>query len=212
MSIDEWFLGRSMVDGRWSMDRHAHFLPLYNLLSHAAPDSRLPTPTKATCLTAVTLYITNQQQQFFYLKQFAMNNEPFVIVRVYNAPVEKVWKAITDPVDMKQWYFYIPDFKAEIGFEFQFEGGADDRKYTHLCKITEVVPNKKLAYSWRYEGHGGNSLVSFELFAEGDKTRVKLTHAGLETFPADQPDFAKENFEAGWNEIIGTSLKEYVEK
>jgi len=141
-----------------------------------------------------------------------MNNEPFVIERVYNAPVEKVWKAITDPSDMKQWYFDIPGFKAEIGFEFQFEGGADNRTYTHLSKITEVIPKKRLTYSWRYKGYEGNSFVSFELFPEGNKTRVKFTHVGLETFPANELDFAKKNFEAGWNEIIGTSLKDYTEK
>src|SRR5688500_829885 len=141
-----------------------------------------------------------------------MNNEPFVIERVYNAPVERVWKAITDPNDMKQWYFDIPGFKAETGFEFQFEGGAEDRTYTHLCKITEVVPRKKLTYSWRYKGYEGNSFVTFELFPEGDKTRVKLTHAGVETYPANQPEFGKKNFEAGWNDIIGNLLNDFVEK
>jgi hypothetical protein len=34
----------------------------------------------------------------------------------------------------------------------------------------------------------------------------------LETFPADYPDFAKKNFAEGWNWIIGTSLKDYLEK
>jgi hypothetical protein len=42
---------------------------------------------------------------------------------------------------------------------------------------------------------------------------MRLTHAGLETFPAaENPDLKKENFEMGWTEIIGTSLKEFVEK
>ncbi len=57
----------------------------------------------------------------------------------------------------------------------------------------------------------GESFVTFELFNEGDKTKLKITHAGLETFP-DNPDFAKHNFEAGWTHIIGTSLTEYLEK
>ncbi len=141
-----------------------------------------------------------------------MKNEPFVIERTYNAPVEKVWKAITDKEDMKQWYFDIAEFKPEVGFEFQFEGGKDDKCYLHLCKITEVIPRKKLQYSWRYDGYEGNSFVTFELFAEGNKTRLKLTHEGLETFPISNPDFAKENFVEGWTYLIGTSLKEFAEK
>jgi hypothetical protein len=47
---------------------------------------------------------------------------------------------------------------------------------------------------------------------KGKQTRLKLTHEGLETFPQDNPDFAKESFTAGWTEIIGTLLKQYLEK
>lgn len=140
-----------------------------------------------------------------------MKTAPFVIERTYNAPIEKVWKAITDKGQMKQWYFDIEKFEPEIGFEFQFEGSNEDKTYLHLCKITEVIVGKKLTYSWRYDGYEGISFVTFELFEESDKTRLKLTHEGLETFPTSTADFAKENFVAGWTEIIGSSLKEYVE-
>ena len=142
-----------------------------------------------------------------------MKQEPFVIERTYNAPVEKVWKAITDRDAMQKWYFEFAEFKPEVGFEFSFEGGPPEKTYLHLCKITEVVPLKKLSYTWRYDGYKGDSTVTFELFPEGSKTRVKLTHAGLETFAVNNnPDLDKKNFEAGWNDIIGNLLKEYVEK
>jgi uncharacterized protein YndB with AHSA1/START domain len=139
-------------------------------------------------------------------------SQPVIKEVLLNAPVSRVWKAITDKEDMKHWYFDLAEFKPEVGFEFQFTGENEGRKWLHLCKITEVVPNKKLAYSWRYDGYPGNSIVSFELSPEGDKTRLKLTHEGLETFPSDVPDFAKKNFIAGWEEIIGTSIKKYVEQ
>jgi uncharacterized protein YndB with AHSA1/START domain len=138
--------------------------------------------------------------------------EPLVIERSFDAPVETVWKAITDKVQMKEWYFDLPEFKPEVGFEFRFSAGKDEKKYLHLCKITEVITNKKLAYSWRYDGYEGNSFVTFELFAQGNKTRLRLTHEGLETFPKSNPDLAKENFFQGWTSIIGTSLKEFLTK
>jgi uncharacterized protein YndB with AHSA1/START domain len=140
-----------------------------------------------------------------------MKSEPFVLERTYNAPVEKVWKAITDKDAMKQWYFDITEFKPEVGFEFQFEGSNEERCYLHLCKITEVITGKKLSYSWRYDGYEGNSFVTWELFAEGDKTRLKLTHEGLESFPMSNPDFAKKNFVTGWNHIVGELLRKFVE-
>jgi uncharacterized protein YndB with AHSA1/START domain len=141
-----------------------------------------------------------------------MKKEPFVIERTFNAPVEKVWKAITDKDQMKKWYFDLPEFRPETGFEFRFEGGSEEKSYLHLCRVTEAVAGKKLAYSWRYDGYEGDSLVTFELFPEGNKTRLKLTHEGLESFPQNNPDFARESFAMGWTEIIGTSLKDFVEK
>ena len=112
---------------------------------------------------------------------------------------------------MKKWYFDLPEFKPVVGTEFQFTGGPDDgKKYLHLCKVVEVVEGKKIAYTWKYDGYAGESKVTFELFEEGNKTRLKLTHEGLETFPADNKDLAKENFVAGWTEIIGTSLKNFL--
>ena len=142
-----------------------------------------------------------------------MKNLPFIIERVFNAPVARVWKAITSKEDMKLWYFDLAEFKPEVGFEFSFHGqGHTGEKYLHHCKITEVVKEKKLVYSWRYEGYKGISFVHFELFAEGNSTRIKLTHEGLETFPQNNPDFAKESFAGGWTELIGTLLKKFVEK
>jgi uncharacterized protein YndB with AHSA1/START domain len=137
---------------------------------------------------------------------------PLVIERVYNAPAEKVWQALTSADAMRHWYFDLPEFKAEPGFEFEFHGkGKDGQDFLHKCRVTAVEPGRKLTHSWRYEGYPGESYVTFELFPEGDKTRIKLTHEGLETFPQDTNDFARGNFEMGWNQIIGTSLKEYVE-
>ena len=52
----------------------------------------------------------------------------------------------------------------------------------HLSRLFfDVVDGKKLTYSWRYDGYPGNSFVTFELFGEGQKTRLKLTHEGIET-------------------------------
>ncbi len=136
--------------------------------------------------------------------------EAVVIERTFAAPVARVWKALTDVGEMKQWYFDLKEFKPEVGFEFEFTVEHKGMTYHHLCKIIEVIPQKKLAYTWRYKGHEGDSLVTLELFANGDKTRLRLTHEGLETFPKT-PSFARKNFMEGWTQIIGSSLKEFVE-
>ena len=142
-----------------------------------------------------------------------MKNEPLVIERILNAPVSKVWDAITDKNVIRKFGFDIADFKPEVGFEFRFDATKNkDMIFRHICVVKEVVPGKKLSYSWRYEGYAGDSLVSFELFAERDKTRLRLTHTGLETIEVNGPDFARSNFNMGWTAIIGTILKDIVEE
>ena len=134
-----------------------------------------------------------------------------VVERTLNAPVAKVWKALTDVDQMREWYFDLKEFKPEVGFEFEFVVEHEGNSYHHLCCVTEVIPQKKIAYTWRYKGESGDSLVTFELFGEGNKTRVKVTHTGIETFPKI-PAYARKNFEAGWTAIIGTELKQFVER
>jgi len=142
-----------------------------------------------------------------------MQAEPIVIERVYDAPAEKVWQAITDKQQMKEWYFDFDEFKPEVGFEFTWYGDDGEKKWLHAGKITEVVPGEKITYSWRYPGYSGESFVTWELFPEGNKTRLKLTHAGLETFPSHEvPGLAKPNFVEGWTYFVGTALKDFVEK
>lgn len=141
-----------------------------------------------------------------------MENQPIIVERTFNAPADKVWTALTDKNEMKKWYFDLTEFKPEVGFEFTFTGGpSPEKQYLHLCRITEVEEGKKLKHSWRYDGYEGESFVTWELFPEGDQTRLKLTHEGLETFPKSNPDLDKSNFVKGWDGIINKSLQKYLE-
>jgi uncharacterized protein YndB with AHSA1/START domain len=142
-----------------------------------------------------------------------MEKKTFTIERTFNASVTNLWRAITEKELMKQWYFDLPEFKAEVGFVFEFWGGEEGgRQYLHRCEITVVIPEKKLSHTWCYVGYEGVSHLTFELFAQGDKSKLVLTHSGIETFPADVKDFAFHNFENGWNHIINISLKGFLEK
>jgi len=103
----------------------------------------------------------------------ATKDEPLVVERVFDAPVALVWKALTDIDDLRHWFLDIREFEPRVGFEFQFYAGKDQTKYLHGCKVTEVIPNKRLAYTWRYGGYEGDSLVTIDLFAEGKGVVVR---------------------------------------
>ncbi len=145
-----------------------------------------------------------------------MNSQPsdaIIIEQLLNAPVGKVWEAITELRHMKSWYMNaLTDFRAEAGFETRFTVHHEGKEFIHLWKVTEVIPRKRISYEWKYAGYPGNSLVIFELSALDRRTKVKLTHTGLESFLPDRhPELGRGNFLAGWTALIGTSIGQFLE-
>jgi uncharacterized protein YndB with AHSA1/START domain len=133
---------------------------------------------------------------------------PFILERVYNASIEDVWQAITEENSMREWYFpQLRQFEPVVGFDFVFLN--DGSPYQKQWQVTKVEPGRLLAHSWIYKGYPGSSEVTFELFNEGNKTRLKLQHTGIESFPSD-PHFARYRFENGWKQILGSNLENYL--
>lgn len=140
-----------------------------------------------------------------YKKEISINND-----------VEQVWNALTQPEEMKHWYFNIPGFEATEGkiFDFvvSFEDEGEMHHFRHLFHILEVVPYEKLKHTWEHPGHSnGTSTLTWELIPEEDSTRLILTHDGNESFIDEGSKyFTVESYTAGWNDIL-QGLKDYLE-
>lgn len=139
---------------------------------------------------------------------------PLLIERTLDAPVALVWRALTDLTQMQRWYMtQLASFEPVVGFRTQFTVHHAGKDFAHHWEVTEVVPERRIAYTWRYEGFPGQSLVTFELSAvEPGKTRLRLTHAGLDSFrPGENPDLATENFLGGWSSLA-VELQRFLEQ
>ncbi len=146
-------------------------------------------------------------------KVLLMPSKPLILEHTYNAPIQKVWEAISDAGQMKEWYFDIGEFKPEKGFKFEFTGGDENVQFTHHCEVLEARPPHVLKHTWTYPDYPGYSVLTWELIAEGDSTtRVKLSHEGLDSFPQDNPNFREESFLGGWTYILKEGLASYLEK
>jgi len=133
--------------------------------------------------------------------------------KILNAPIELVWKAITDKEQLKQWYFdFSEGWKLEIGSVFEWSGGEPNGKqWLHRGKMIEIIEGKKIQHSWEYPGYSGMSTVTWELVAIDDKTtKLIFSHVFDIPFDVKEPAFKTENFVAGWNHIITISLPEYL--
>jgi uncharacterized protein YndB with AHSA1/START domain len=133
--------------------------------------------------------------------------------RVFDAPMETVWKAITEIEQMKKWFLgELHSFKAEPGFETEFMVRHEGEEYPHLWKVMEVVPGRRYSVEWWFKGYSGSSLATMELFREQGGTKLRLTHAGLENYPREATELSRASFASGWSSLINEKLREYLAK
>lgn len=142
-----------------------------------------------------------------------MSKEPIYIERTFNVSAEEIWNALTNRDAMKEWYFDIPDFELTEGKSFSFYESGGDKKFLHTGEILEVKPLELLKYTWKHpEQSNGTSYVTWQLVPRRDATMVKLTHEDVDRFADAGPEFARENYETGWSEILGKSLYNFLIK
>lgn len=134
------------------------------------------------------------------------------LVREFKVSSETVWKAITDPEKMKEWYFHIRDFKPEKGCVFTFYEKEEGGSFLHRCEILTIEPERFLEHTWEHPSHSaGRSVLKWEIEPLGGAAvQLTLIHSGLENFADAGAGFAPENYEAGWQGIVGISLRNYL--
>jgi uncharacterized protein YndB with AHSA1/START domain len=138
--------------------------------------------------------------------------DPIIVSQNFNTSIVELWNAITELDQMKQWFFNnIKTFKAEVGFETQFLVQLEDRKFTHLWKLTEVIPFEKITYLWQYAEYPGVGIVTFNLTDNKEYVTLKLVSTVTEDFPDEIPEFKRESGVMGWNYFIKLALKEYID-
>ncbi|TDT46629.1 uncharacterized protein YndB with AHSA1/START domain [Maribacter spongiicola] len=141
------------------------------------------------------------------------DNEPIIIEQLFNASIEQVWKALTNLEQMRQWYFdVIPDFKPKVSFQTSFLITNEGRNFTHNWIVTEVIPQSKISYQWKFDEYPGESISTFNLSKEEHQTLLTVTSEVLKEFPTDIPEFKRESGVAGWEYLIQESLSEFLEK
>jgi len=127
----------------------------------------------------------------------------------YPKPTGLVWDYLTKPELIALWLM-AGDIKPVVGHEFQFKTkpiAEMDFDGIIYCEVLEVVPLKKLSYSWKYgngDGKLNNSVVNWTLTEKDNGTELLLVHRGFEGWETT-PIFAGMN--AGWLSNMNKILK-----
>jgi uncharacterized protein YndB with AHSA1/START domain len=133
---------------------------------------------------------------------------------VIDASPEVVFKAITDPKELTNWFPDHAIMEAKLGGKVKFSFYKDkERKDGELeCvpegTIVELIPNKKVSYTWRQTNTPDfpRTIVTWELEEIADnKTQVKLLHTGFE------PGKLFKQHDEGWSYFLNR-LQSYCKK
>jgi uncharacterized protein YndB with AHSA1/START domain len=114
-----------------------------------------------------------------------------IIEREVPYPLERVWRALTQPHLIEEWLMK-NDFKAVVDHRFKFSAdwGAVD------CQVLEVETNRKLSYTWG--AYGLESVVTWTLTPTSRGTSLRMEQSG---FRADQQQ-AYAGAKAGWPRFL----------
>ena len=127
--------------------------------------------------------------------------------------VETVWEYLTDEKLLSEWLMK-NNFKPIVGHRFQFHTkpvvkfGFDGNVY---CEVLEVVPFKKLSYSWKGgPGEGKitlDSIVTWTLTPKKNGTELLLEHKGFKGLKNFMGYFF---MNIGWKKKVLTRLQQLL--
>jgi uncharacterized protein YndB with AHSA1/START domain len=137
---------------------------------------------------------------------------------IIDAPVEYVWRAVTEPEQIRLWFTEDVDLTPVPGYDGSVTFNRRSEKPTLHVRVSvqEVEPARVFAYRWRHPENAaameGNSLlVEFTLIPERDGTRLRVTESGLDSmsWPTEEQDEYADQHNQGWSTYFGR-LREHL--
>ncbi len=134
------------------------------------------------------------------------------------APIETVYRVITEPDQISQWFSDTAEIELVPGGAgtLTFDDRATNQRAVVQLRVEAAEPPNRFAFRWDFpadaQPNPGNSLlVEFALTPEGRGTRLRMTESG---FPGlDRPDADRnatvDTHAKGWD-IHLASLGHYV--
>ena len=148
------------------------------------------------------------------MEQAKLKEKPFLALnRSYPVGPEKLWRAWTDPEAIKRWWgpggqdpVSLAELDVRVGGRFRIVfGGAEGRDHEVQGVYREVVPNRRLVFTWTWPNSTPEreSLVTILFKAAGNGTELAFKHEQL------FDETVRHNHQRGWTETLN-KLDEYL--
>jgi uncharacterized protein YndB with AHSA1/START domain len=136
-----------------------------------------------------------------------------------NAPIERVWRALTDAAEFGEWFGCKLDGPFRPGEAAR--GHVTYPGYEHLkweAWVVRMDEPRLFSFTWHpyaidpdtdYSGETPTT-VEFHLEATASGTRLKVVESGFDALPAHRRDEAWRMNDGGWSQQMG-NIKSHVE-
>lgn len=118
------------------------------------------------------------------------------LTEFFEAAPDEVWESLTDPAILAEWL--MPnDFVPEVGARFTFEPDHPTPWEGNVeCEVLQLLPPKKMVWSWRTRGMDEPTRVEFRLVPKRGGTELVFEHGGA----ADEP--VARGLHGGWPDMV----------
>ena len=129
------------------------------------------------------------------------------IKRFINTPRERVYRAWTDPAQLKEWWGpegvrtrnFVAD--AKVGGKYRWDLiNQEGEEMSVFGEYRELVAGKKIVFTWKWDDDDAwkntSSVVTVELSDRDGGTELRLTH---EQLPSEE---SRDRHNEGWNSVL----------
>jgi uncharacterized protein YndB with AHSA1/START domain len=127
------------------------------------------------------------------------------VERIFNAPRERVWRAMTDPALVAQWWgrgnkLVIERNEVERGGHWRYVEHSDHGVHGFEGRYREVVPPERSVRTFEWDGMPGHVIIETATLEDLGDGRTKLVSVSLFHTTMERDGMMSSGMEGGMNE------------
>ena len=132
------------------------------------------------------------------------SDREFRLERIFNAPRERVWKAMTTPELLAQWWgrgntLVIERFEFQRGGHWRFVEHGDDGAHGFEGRFRDISPIERMVMTFEWDGMPGHVIIQTLLLEDLADGRTRLVDLALFHTAEERDGMLHSGMEAGAN-------------
>ena len=127
------------------------------------------------------------------------------VERIFDAPRERVWRAMTDPALVAQWWgrghrLVVEVDDVERGGFWRYVEHAPDGVHGFRGRYREVVPGERVTRTFEWDGMPGHVIVETMTLTDLGDGRTRMVSTSLFHTPEERDGMMGSDMETGMNQ------------